>query len=155
MHYTSHSFRIDATTTAAACSLPSSSIKLLIRWSSTGCESYIRQDSHLILDAQLIGSQLIDASIKVTYFIHVCVGGGNRTAMNAIIPELPKLQTMKLQKTMNSVGTELWQALLTFRHSHYECNGYRSFASSGHFSHSCNEYNRPKLLQNSVTFAQP
>lgn len=59
--YTGHSFRIGAATSAAGCGIPTSSIKLLGRWSSRAFESYIRPDSKTILDAQ----QVFSSSIKV------------------------------------------------------------------------------------------
>ena len=58
-HYTGHSFRIGAATTTAKLGLPINSIKLLGRWSSSAYESYMRPNTHLIMNAQLALSKCI------------------------------------------------------------------------------------------------
>ena len=51
-HYTSHSFRIGAATSAASQGISTASIQQLGRWSSDAYASYIRPDADAILSAQ-------------------------------------------------------------------------------------------------------
>ena len=48
-HYSSHSFRIGAATTAAAARLPASLIKTLGHWKSSAYESYVQFPSYSLL----------------------------------------------------------------------------------------------------------
>lgn len=50
--YTGHLFHIGAATTAAECGVPDSTIQMLGRWSSTAYKTYIRSDTHVLLNAQ-------------------------------------------------------------------------------------------------------
>lgn len=51
-HYSGHSFRIGAATSAAMQGLPSASLQQLGRWSSSAYASYVRPDASSIISAQ-------------------------------------------------------------------------------------------------------
>ena len=51
-HYSGHSFRIGAATTAAMQGLSTASLQQMGRWSSTPYASYVRPDASTIIKAQ-------------------------------------------------------------------------------------------------------